>query len=580
MTTGLVTAIERIDDIPLLLAQMEKIQLAKLLDEQFPRHGNWDGLGLGHIVQVWLAYILSEGDHRLNHVEGWSGGLLMTLEHCLGKTIRALDFSDDRLALVLDCLGQDDEFDLVESKLNQAVIRVYDLKITRVRVDSTSVKSYVSVTEDGLFQFGHSKDHRPDLPQLKINQSALDPLGIPLTTTIVSGEKADDPLYIPEIRKLQQSVQTRGVLYVGDCKMASLATRAFVANSGDGYLCPLSSIQMPAAELINLLKPVWTNQQTLTPVYHPLMAENDAPEQIAQGFTYTITLQSDAENNGVMFSWDEQRLVVHSFKYATKQERILKARTEKAQEAIAKLNQRGRGTKRLDEKALHNAVDAILKSHNMSELVQIEYRKETKETYRKAYRGREACTVIETELSVHTTLNNDVWENTVRGLGWRVYVCNDKELSLSEAVLAYRQEYLIEHGFTRYKGKTLGLTPLHLSSTTRIKGLIRLLSIGLRVLCLLEFTVRNALQNRNEKLSGIYKGNPKRATASPTAEMMLKVFRGLSLVVINFNGVKNIDMTPLTPAQEKILMLLGYPTKYYYRLPGVFQKSIEALSEL
>lgn len=64
------------------------------------------------------------------------------------------------------------------------MLRVYDLKVQRVRVDSTSASGYMTVTEGGLFQFGYSKDHRPDLPQLKINQSALDPLGIPLTTTI------------------------------------------------------------------------------------------------------------------------------------------------------------------------------------------------------------------------------------------------------------------------------------------------------------------------------------------------------------------------------------------------------------
>jgi transposase len=68
----------------------------------------------------------------------------------------------------------------------------------------------MTVTENGLFQFGHSKDHRPDLLQLKINKSALDPLGIPFTTTIVSGDKADDPLYIPEIRKVQNSLIEHG----------------------------------------------------------------------------------------------------------------------------------------------------------------------------------------------------------------------------------------------------------------------------------------------------------------------------------------------------------------------------------
>ena len=122
----------------------------------------------------------------------------MALKKCLGRDVVSLDFSDDRLSRVLDCLAEDEPWDTFERNLGQIVIRVYDLKPQRARIDSTTAKSYTtSITDDGLFQFGHSKDHRPDLPQLKINQSALDPLGIPLTTTIVSGEKADDPLYIP-----------------------------------------------------------------------------------------------------------------------------------------------------------------------------------------------------------------------------------------------------------------------------------------------------------------------------------------------------------------------------------------------
>jgi len=123
------------------------------------------------------------------------------------------------------------------------------LTARRVRIDSTTAKSYVGVSEDGLFQFGHSKEHRPDLPQLKINQSTLDPLGLPLSITVVSGERADDPLYVPEIRKVQACLGQHGVLYVGDCKMAAFATRAYLAASRDHYRCPLSAVQMPAATL-------------------------------------------------------------------------------------------------------------------------------------------------------------------------------------------------------------------------------------------------------------------------------------------------------------------------------------------
>ena len=82
-TQPYITKNERVDDIPLLLAQMEKMQVANLLDNHFPTHGNWQGLSLGQVVVVWLAYILSEGDHRLNQVQHWVGGLLLTLSMCL-----------------------------------------------------------------------------------------------------------------------------------------------------------------------------------------------------------------------------------------------------------------------------------------------------------------------------------------------------------------------------------------------------------------------------------------------------------------------------------------------------------------
>ncbi|MCS4101409.1 hypothetical protein [Salinibacter ruber] len=49
-----------------------------------------------------------------------------------------------------------------------------------MRIDTTSASGYYSVSEEGLFQFGYSKDHRPDLPQLKVALATLDPLGLPV----------------------------------------------------------------------------------------------------------------------------------------------------------------------------------------------------------------------------------------------------------------------------------------------------------------------------------------------------------------------------------------------------------------
>ena len=77
------------------------------------------------------------------------------------------------------------------------MLRVYDLQGRLVRIDTTTAAAYV--TPAGMFQLGHSKDHRPDLPQVKIAMSVLDPLGLPLTTTVVAGQTADAPLYVPDV---------------------------------------------------------------------------------------------------------------------------------------------------------------------------------------------------------------------------------------------------------------------------------------------------------------------------------------------------------------------------------------------
>jgi transposase len=88
------------------------------------------------------------------------------------------------------------------------------------------------VNDHGLFQFGHSKDHRPDLAQVKVMLAALDPLGMPLVAQVVSGEKADDPLYPPAIDQVRRGVEERGLLYVGDSKLMALATRTHLVAGG------------------------------------------------------------------------------------------------------------------------------------------------------------------------------------------------------------------------------------------------------------------------------------------------------------------------------------------------------------
>src|SRR5215468_471873 len=348
---------ERVDDIPLLLEQMQRMELPTLIDTHFPAHGNWYGLSLGWVSIIWLSSILSQGDHRLVQVEPWVANRLFTLQTVTGQAVERLDFTDDRLESVLRYLSDDHRWGQFESRLNQHTVRVYDLSTERIHVDSTTASAYASVSPEGLFQFGHSKDYRPDLPQVKVMQAVLDPLGMPLATDVVSGERADDPLYVPCIERVQVSLGRHGLLYVGDCKMASRETRARLAAAGDYYLCPLPQVQLAEGEFDAALEAVWQGEHTLGSVVRE--GPKGAPELIAEGYEYPVAMSQQVD--GKVANWTERRLVVRSVRQAQAAEAALRTRVAKAIAQIVALNQRGRGKKRFETvAALRQAVVAIV----------------------------------------------------------------------------------------------------------------------------------------------------------------------------------------------------------------------------
>src|SRR4051812_39767218 len=282
--------VEIVADLPVLWTTLERLDLPATLDRHFPAPPHWKGpLTPGEVLTVWLLFLLSQGDHCLNHVEPWVAQHHGTLSALLGKRVLPVALHDDRLADWLDRLSSDDSFSVLERELNQQTIRVYQLPTDTVRYDTTTANSYADVlSEQGLVQFGHSKDD-PDRPQLKIAAGVLDPLGMPLVTAVVPGNSTDDPLYVPVIQAVQQSFGVGGRTYVGDCKMAALATRAFVAAGQDFYLCPLSENQLSRAQRRELLQPVFAGTQVLEQVWRP-GGEGQPDELVAEGFCVDVEL--------------------------------------------------------------------------------------------------------------------------------------------------------------------------------------------------------------------------------------------------------------------------------------------------
>ena len=359
--------VEVVADLPVLWAVLQRLDLPATLDRHFPAPPHWKGpLTPGEVLAVWLLFLLSQGDHCLNHVLPWVARHQRTLSALLGKPVLPVHFHDDRLADWLDRLAAPDRFGALERDLNQQTIRVYHLPTDTVRIDTTTANSYADVlSERGLLQFGHSKDD-PDRPQFKIAAAVLDPLGMPLATAVVPGNTSDDPLYIPAIAAVRQSLGAGGRTYVGDCKMAALATRAFVAAGGDFYLCPLSQTQLDRAQRRELLRPVFDGTRALQPVRRP-GPEGQPDELVAEGFCLDVELTAEVERQEVR--WTERRWLVRSQAYAQAQEAALERRLATAEAALRDLVTRKQGKKQLFHAELMRAAGAIVEREGVEGLL-------------------------------------------------------------------------------------------------------------------------------------------------------------------------------------------------------------------
>jgi len=193
-------------------------------------------------------------------------------------------------------------------------------------------------------------------------------------------------------------------------------------------------------------------------------------------------------------------------------------------------------------------------------------------TYRRRlrkYRDRPRQVGQEKEHRVEQTRQEEAIEQAKRESGWRVYGTNHQEMNLAGVVWGYRGQYHIENDWSRLKGKPLSLTPMYLTSEQRMMGLVLLLSVVLRLLTLLEWVVRKKLDDSGEKLKGVYPGQPGRQTNRTSVEMLLRVFEGISLMVIEVAGRVQAFISPLTALQEQLLRLWDLPSDLYQRLASL-----------
>lgn len=578
MSTDLTVTTERIDDFPLLLSVMLRLGLPDIFDRHLGRHGLHQGLSWGWIATIWLAHMMTQGDHRKQPVQAWVKQAQETIRIVTGQQVRELDFTDDRLTLLLRRLSKPSTWQAVETELGRNILRVYKLIPENVRFDTTTVSGYHAGGEESLFEYGYSKDD-PTLRQVKVMLATLDPLGLPLVSQVVAGSIADDKLYIPAVDRVLQIIDGIGLLFVGDSKMSALAIRAHIQQLNHYYLCPLAQTGDTAKEMETWVETANNGEKVLIPVF--VENENGRQKMFAEGYVFERTVQAKSEiaaedGKEQILEWTEQVFVVCSESYRKSMLDGLEGRLQRATDKLMALTQPpARGKRQIQSEAeLVNAAVAILKAHDVEGFLTYNFERQEKHKVKYIGPGRgnpdrpkqEIVTVRYQMIAV--TRQEEAIDAHKKTLGWRAYVSNAPAelLNLEQAVLTYRDEWIIEHGFHRLKGIPLSLNPLFVKNDDQVVGLTNLLSIAVRMLTLIEFVVRRKLTQNQEKLTGLIENNPKKAIDNPTAERLLKTFREINLTIVHLPDQTIRHVTPLSTLQVRILELLGLSPAIYMRL--------------
>jgi len=563
--------IERVDDVPLLIKMMVGMGLQQVMDNQIPEHWKQRSLSWGWTAVIWLAYILSEGDHRKVVVREYVREMKITLESITGQQVDELDFTDDRLAILLKYLSDREYWIRIEEELGKNTISAYNLSKDTARCDATTVSAYRKTAEGGLFQFGNSKDD-PNRPQLKIMMGSLDPLGMPLATDVVSGNRSDDGLYAPIISRMSSILKKAGVLYVGDCKLGSLGNRLHIKSPEiqGHYLCPLPQTGEVAKNMAQWIEKGILLDADDQLVKFTVVDDKGIEETKAKGYEIVSTQSGIVDEKEIV--WQERLLIVNSPKYAAAQARGVERRIQNAITKILALTPaKGRGKKQITNEAdLLESVEAILKQQAVSGMLTYEYIKEVEKQEKYVGRGRGSADrekqITEKVRYVVTSVvrQTDAIESEVRKFGWKVYATDvsASKLSFVDAMKCYRNEYRIERIFNRLKSRYV-ISPLFVKRDDQAEGLANLLTLGVRVATLIQYVARRSLEESGDTLTGLHLENPKKATNIPTCERLLRAFSKINLTIVETGDSIVRHITPLSHLQTKILELLSMDATIY-----------------
>jgi transposase len=438
--------------------------------------------------------------------------------------------NDDAYARLLDKLSAVNCQRMFETVcLN--MLQHHSLDITLTHSDTTSVSvegmygekvvEEASQNEQQPFEitYGHSKDHRPDLKQVKLGLS-VQQNGLPLSGELLSGNKSDQVWNPHAVQGLSELLLEKGyekVIFLADCALVSTETLRKLAEQKIQFISRLPETFAVAEEL---KKEAWKKPEDWE-YFGTLVEKPTDKTAIYKGWKATRKIGEES----FVF------VVIHSSNLEQRKERSLEKSAERTQKELR------RESVELQKQNYACEPDATREGEKLKKVAEskgfesdMRVKKEEVAFYGhkgRPKRGEKA--EIQTHWKVEVTIGEmraELKEEKKRQASTFVLVSRTLEdMEAKEILKSYKNQDKVEQGF-KFLKQPLYLGPVYTKKPERVEALGYIFLLVLLLAKYLEYRVRVSLSESGEvlKVGGQKVPRPSVKTIMEILDMMLVLY--------------------------------------------------------
>ena len=405
--------------------------------------------------------------------------------------------NDDAYARMLDLLASLDCRRLFESIcLRMLQYHGLDIVLTHSDTTSVSVEGIYATDESGTttqeavetgfsINYGHSKDHRPDLKQFKIGLS-VQQKGLPISGELLSGNKSDqnwNPQTVEELSGMLLDKGYENVVFLADCALISSKSLKNLAERKVQFISRFPETFKLAEELKTQ---AWAENK-----WEDLgvLAENK------KNAAHYKAWRVEREVEGEIFGF----LVVHSSNLEERKEKVLRKAVERTSKELQHRSDE------LTKKNYACEADAIREGQRMQKEVEkkgfgsgLEIKR--METAKYEHRGRpskgeEARKQVTWHAEVKVgEMKTEIYEEKKKQASTFVLIKRLKEDKTSEEILrSYKNQDKVEQGF-KFMKQPQYLGPIYTKKASRVEALGYIFLLVLLLAKYLEYRVRLGME--------------------------------------------------------------------------------------